>query len=252
MSSSSTAPAGITRAAPASPSTSARYSTSRPWASPTVRSSPRASGRRTNAAPPARCFSKVRLSGTGSGHGRAAVHSPSTPRGAPTPAPRSRSCSRARAASGRRRRSAKRAAWPVRLGSEEAGDRVVVPAGGSGVGAGDEVRVAVTLNAPVDLAGLAGRGDVRKRLPQEVRAHGDDVEAVTRRELEHGIDRSGRAAVEREVERVLVRRVSPGRAGGDPQQHEQRDGRDQQYDDTSHRNTSFASARTRPILGSLQ
>src|SRR6266542_284474 len=37
MSSSSTAPAGITRAAPASPSTWARSSTSRPWAAPTVR-----------------------------------------------------------------------------------------------------------------------------------------------------------------------------------------------------------------------
>jgi hypothetical protein len=57
------------------------------------------------------------------------------------------------------------------------------------------------------------------------------VEAVARRELEYGVDRSGRTAVEREAERVLVRRVGSRRSGGED---EERGGGSEQDEDASH------------------
>ena len=63
---------------------SGRCSTSRPSASPTVRSSPRATGRPTRAAREARSSSAVRSSATGCGRGRARDHR-GTPPGASTP-----------------------------------------------------------------------------------------------------------------------------------------------------------------------
>jgi hypothetical protein len=56
------------------------------------------------------------------------------------------------------------------------------------------------------------------------------VEAVARRELEHGVDRSGRTAVEREAERVLIPRVGSGRSGGED---EERGGGSEQDEDAS-------------------
>jgi hypothetical protein len=82
--------------------------------------------------------------------------------------------------------------------NEEARDGVVVPGDRSDVGAGDEVGVAFTLDAPFDPPGLPGRSHV-ERLPAEVRAELDDVKAVAGGEPDQGVNRCGGAAVEPDV-----------------------------------------------------
>src|SRR5215204_2946868 len=116
---------------------------------------------------------------------------------------------------------------------EESCYEVGVAAGGPGVGAGHQVAVAAALDAAVDLAGFPGRRDVGERLPDEVGTRRHQVEAVGRGQLEHRIERSGAAAVEREGQRVPVRWVGTGR-GGAERERQQRCGGERDENETTH------------------
>jgi hypothetical protein len=102
--SSSTRPGATIRAGRGWRCTSAPCWTCRPSASRIARSSPRAGGRRTSAAPGARCSSTASSSATGSALARGRARSRSTPDGGPMPTPPPVSFSR-RAECGRPSRS---------------------------------------------------------------------------------------------------------------------------------------------------